>query len=91
VTTVRRRFRARIRAVVTLPNGTRLAVRPFESFRVVPSLVEGRQAQGDLEKGRKVGVYEVILLLGEGGPPPLAQSPVRAQARSTEAKERTCQ
>jgi hypothetical protein len=53
---------------MSLASGTRLALRPFESLRVVPSLVEGRQAQGDLEQGRKVGVYEVIALVGEGGP-----------------------
>ena len=31
-----------------------------------------RQAQGDLEQGRKVGPYEIQSALGAGGPPSLA-------------------
>ena len=30
-----------------------------------------RQAQSDLEQGRKVGVHEVTAQIGEGSPPPL--------------------
>jgi hypothetical protein len=53
-------------------------------------MVEGRQAQGDLEQGRKVGVYEITAAIGEGGPPSLARKGMcelrrdRAEARRSE-------
>ena len=47
---------------MSLTPGTRLALRPFGRLRVAPSHVEGRQAQGDLEQRRKVGVYDITAL-----------------------------
>ena len=47
---------------MTLAPGIRLALRPFGRLRVAPSNVEGRQAQGGLEQGRKVGHHEIAAL-----------------------------
>ena len=49
-----------------LTAGTRLALRPFGRLRVAPSNVEGRQAQGDLEQGRKVGSSDIVEPIGAG-------------------------
>jgi hypothetical protein len=51
-------------------------------------MVEGRHAQGDLEQGRKVGIYEIIAPIGEGGPPLLARNGMRDLRRGLAVAQR---